>query len=229
MQSCINAWWPWLGFLDEIFVIQFSIITIYTYIYSYNSVFYILFYIFLIFFLIGISLSITQLDLFTAFLWLIECSVIFVFLILLFYFNIKNFFFKIIKKGYLYVYVYLFIFYLIINILQNMDVNTTLIFIIDNSYEAFFNFIQNDLFIFFISYYILNNVEFVIVGFLLLVGSILCVNLYQINKSIRVQSYKTFFNIFNFFLDMCSFLFIRRQNLIKQGNAKSALKIFSKK
>jgi hypothetical protein len=105
----------------------------------------------------------------------------------------------------------------------------SLYFIVDNCYESVFNFLQNDLFVFFVSYYTLNNFEFLCIGFLLLVGSIICVNLYIVNKNSRIQNYSSFLDVFNFFVDMCSFSFLRKQNLNKQGNTKAALKIFSKK
>ena len=73
-------------------LLQFITICIIIYITMYPNIYYILLYIFLSFFLFGVSLSILQLDLFTAFLWLIECSVIFVFLLLLFYLNVKGIF-----------------------------------------------------------------------------------------------------------------------------------------
>lgn len=99
----------------------------------------------------------------------------------------------------------------------------------DNYYECFLNSVTNDLFGFSISYYIINSVEFIVIGFLLLVGSVVCVNLYQMNKNVRAQSYSSFLSIFNFFVDFSSFFFLRRQNLIKQGNTKASLKIFKKK
>ena len=101
--------------------------------------------------------------------------------------------------------------------------------IIDNYYEALYNNITNDLFGFSISYYFINGVEFIFIGFLLLVGSVICVNLYQFNKSVRAQSYNNHITIFNFFTDFTSFFFLRKQNLIKQGNNKASLKIFKKK
>ena len=102
------------------------------------------------------------------------------------------------------------------------------IYIFDNYYESVFNLIQNDLFGFIISYYFLNIVEFLIVGLLLLIGSFLCVNLFQFSKKTRVQNYTNYTNIFNFYKDFSSFFFLRKQNLFKQGNAKATLKIFKK-
>jgi len=100
---------------------------------------------------------------------------------------------------------------------------------IDNYYESIYNLICNDLFGFSISYYLINGVEFIIVGFLLLIGSVICVNLHNTTKNVRTQNYSGYLSVFNFFSDYSSFHFIRRQNLIKQGNTKASLKIFKKK
>jgi hypothetical protein len=125
----------------------------------------------------------------------------------------------------------LFFFVNLISGYSDSDSNYDLNFygLIDNYYESIFNTITNDLFGFSISYYLINSVEFLLVGFLLLVGSVVCVNLHQMNKNIRVQNYNNLLTIFNFFSDFLSFFFLRRQNLIKQGNTKANLKLFKKK
>lgn len=126
----------------------------------------------------------------------------------------------------------MFVFYIITNsdfLLTDVYFNISLFFIIDNYYEAVNNTIQNDLFVFFLSYYLLNSLEFIIVGTLLLVGSIVCVNVYLFNKNVRLQNNNAFLKIFNFFLDFSSFFFLRNQNLIKQGNNKASLKVYKKK
>ena len=234
MQSNFSYWWPWLNIFNDIFIIQFMIICTYVYIYIYKNIYYILLYTFINFFLIGIYLAIFQIELFTAFLWLVECSVLFVFLLLLFYFNVKGSY----SYSYNYIYSYLvllllFFYYVSINIYYesntNFIIDLSFYGIIDNYYESIFNPINNDLFGFSISYYLINGVEFIFIGFLLLIGSVICVNLYQMNKNIRTQNYNSFLTIFNFFTDFSSFLFLRKQNLTKQGNTKASLKIFKKK
>ena len=227
----VCMWWPWVDFFNEVFLLQLVIVIIYMYIYNYNSIYYTLLYLFILFFLFGISLSVFQLELFTAFLWLIECSVIFVFLLLLFYLNIKNIYIHTNKLFFNYFILFFYFLYFIVIVPNTsvLQINLTLYFLLDNSYESIFNFLQNDLFVLFISYYVLNNIELIFIGFLLLVGSIVCVNLYSVNKNTRLQNYKSFFSVFNFFLDMCSFVFLRKQNTIKQGNIKSSLRIFLKK
>ena len=210
------------------------IICTYVYIYFYKNIYYILLYTFINFFLIGVYLAIFQIELFTAFLWLVECSVLFVFLLLLFYFNVKGSY----SYSYSYIYSYiilllLFFYYISINMYSesntNFIVDLSFYGLIDNYYESIFNPINNDLFGFSISYYLINGVEFIFIGFLLLIGSVICVNLYQMNKNIRTQNYDSFLTIFNFFTDFSSFLFFRKQNLTKQGNTKASLKIFKKK
>ena len=204
------------------------------YIYLYNNVYYTLLYVFVNFFLFGIYLSLFQIELFTAFLWLVECSVLFVFLLLLFYLNVKG------SYSYLYINLYanillflLFLFIILLNNYSSLDLysNIEMSFYgnLDNYYESLYNNVNNDLFGFSISYYLLNSIEFLFIGFLLLIGSVVCVNLHLINKNIKSQNYTSFLSIFNFFSNFSNFLFLRKQNLIKQGNTKTSIKIFKKK
>lgn len=107
-----------------------------------------------------------------------------------------------------------------INIYQNS--------LTDNFYEILFNFLLNDLYGFSISYYTVNFVEYIIVGFLLLLGSVVCVNLNQIGKSMGNQNYCEFFTKFKFFTNFVPFILLRRQNLINQSKQKSFVKIYTK-
>jgi hypothetical protein len=83
-------WWPWLSIWDDCLFLQFFILSTLFYIFFYRNVYYNLLYLFLNFFAVGIYLAVFQVGLFTAFLWLIECSVIFVMLLLFFFLNIKG-------------------------------------------------------------------------------------------------------------------------------------------
>ena len=69
----------------DIFILQFSLFYVVFLIFTVISLFYSLFYLVLIIIFFGFFLSLYQLELFTAFLWLAECVVIFVSLMLLFY------------------------------------------------------------------------------------------------------------------------------------------------
>lgn len=162
-----------------------------------------------------------------------ECSVLFIFLLLLFFLNVKGVYSY--DQNNKFVYVFLVAFFLYVSFIspyfesEYKFIDLNVFNFNENYYESILNGVTNDLFGFSISYYVINGVEFIIVGFLLLVGSVVCVNLYQMNKNVRVQSYSSFLSTFNFFMDFSSFFFLRRQNLIKQGNTKASLKIFKKK
>jgi len=139
-----------------------------------------------------------------------------------------------ISQTYIYYFIlFLLSFFIAINYYTESDTNALLDMsfygLIDNYYEALFNNVSNDLFGFSIIYYNVNGVEFIFIGFLLLVGSVICVNLYQMNKNVRTQSYQNYLSVFYFFTDFTSFFFLRKQNLTKQGNTKASLKVFKKK
>jgi len=203
----------------------------YIYLFYNNNVYYTLLYIFINFFFIGLYLAIFQIELFTAFLWLIECSVLFVFLLILFYLNIKgllDYTYYNIYNIYFFINIYLCIIFLNFHF-ESESVfisETNFFYLIDNIYESVFNAINNDLFGFLLSYFLINGVEFIFVGFLLLVGSVICVNLFIINTTIRSQNYNNYLMVYSFFKDFINFFFLRKQNLIKQGNTKSSLKLF---
>lgn len=174
-----------------------------------------------------------QLELFTAFLWLVECSVLFVFLLLLFFLNVKGFsnfssihfnlfYFKCIV---IYLLLLVSLYYGDVDSFSMIDFTYALV---DNYYEFIYNSIFNDLFGFYLSYYLFNAFEFLVVGFLLLIGSVICVNLYSVVKAAAHQNYTRLLHIFNFFDDFLSFSFLRKQNLIKQGNVKASLNVFKR-
>ena len=195
--------------------------------------YYTLLYIFINFFLLGVYLSTLQLDLFTAFLWLLECTVIFIFLLLLFFLNIKNYnnFFH--KNVFFYLFSILLFYFIFISDYQDQTIwnNVSIYFysLIDNFYESLINHNNNDLFGFLVSYYLLNSTELLIIGFLLLIGSVICINFNQNNKTIGLQNYNNFLKVFNFFKDFITFFFLRKQNFTNQGFTSPTLKVFKKK
>lgn len=216
-------------------MVQFFIIYVLVCVFYSNNIYYTLLYTFISFFLVGICLAIYQIDLFMAFLWLIECSVLFVFLLLLFYINVKGMLPQKKNNVYMYLYTlpaftYIILSYSLHDIYTNIsNDNITIYAVVDNYYEAIHNHIQNDLFGFTMSYYTINAVEFIIIGILLLIGSIVCVNLYQFARKVRVQNYSSYTGMFNFFENFSNFFFLRKQNIIKQGNVKASVKVFKKK
>ena len=219
--------------IDDIFIFQFFIFfTVFYTLYN-SNIYYILLYIFFTFFLVGLYLSLLQLELFTAFLWLVECSVLFVFLLLLFFLNIKG------SYNFTVIYFNLFVvkfivcfFFLLFSTyyseVGNLSKLNIIYNLVDNYYEYVYNIITNDLFGFNLSYYLLNAFEFLLVGILLLVGSVICVNLYLILKTTQHQNYNSLLCLFSFFNDFLNFSFLRKQNLTKQSVVKASLKLFKK-
>jgi len=82
--------------------------------------------------------------------------------------------------------------------------------LLDNFFESLYNSNNNDLFGFLISYCSLNGTELVIIGFLLLVGSVICVNFNKYSKNISLQNCNSFLKVFNFFEDFITFCFLRK-------------------
>jgi hypothetical protein len=107
-----------------------------------------------------------------------------------------------------------------------IELNTIDIF--DNYYEGFNNHLMNDFTALTISYYIINSLEFLSTGLLLLIGSVVCVNLYKSNKNFSIIKQSNILNVFDFFKDFINFTFIRKQDLNKQTMKTSSLRSIKK-
>jgi hypothetical protein len=99
----------------------------------------------------------------------------------------------------------------------------------EDYYEAIYNSNSNDFTALLLSYYYFNSLEFIILGFLLLIGSVIVVCLYRLNNNIKLQKYDSLFEFFNFFNDFIDYVFMRKQNLFNQQRNTSSTRIFKKK
>jgi hypothetical protein len=88
---------------------------------------------------------------------------------------------------------------------------------------------MNDVYGLYTSYYILNSLEFIMIGLLLLFASIVCVNLSKFNRNLKLNNYYELLTLYDFFNDFVNFLFIRKQNLTNQTIAVVSTLIFKKK
>jgi hypothetical protein len=88
---------------------------------------------------------------------------------------------------------------------------------------------MNDFFSLTLSYYSVNSVEFLLIGYLLLLGSVVCVSLNKIQKDSKINNLPTFFKFFNFFSNFLNYSFLRKQTLSDQSNYQPNLRIFKKK
>lgn len=102
-------------------------------------------------------------------------------------------------------------------------------FYFDDWYESLNNSFMNDFISLFLSYYRINSVEFIVMGYLLLLASIICVNMNKQIKNSKIESNSLFLKNFNFFNDLLNFSFLRKQNLNDQSNYDSNIRIFKKK
>jgi hypothetical protein len=233
----INLWFPWFSFLNDIFILQFFLLyTMYMVVIT-SNLYFILFYMMAQIVLFGIFLSLYQLEIFTAFLWLTEVVVVLVCLFLLFstvpsgnikkYMNnhfIHNntiilFLATLISINYTY-------WILPEYILSDLFIS---FFHWDDYYEAVNNTNTNDLYGFYLSFYWFNSVEFILIGLVLLIGSLVCVQLGRFIKTNKTISYASFFDIYDFFKDIVKSLFLRKQNLVDQANSPSSTRVFKKK
>lgn len=103
------------------------------------------------------------------------------------------------------------------------------IFLWDDYYEALNNSKMNDLFGIYISYYLINSFEFIIIGLLLLIASVVCVNLNKFNRNIKANNYYELITLFDFFEDFVKFIFMRKQNLVDQEISSASTRMFKKK
>jgi len=230
-------WMPWLNFLNDIFFLQFIIVyTIYI-IYFTNNLYFILFYLFLEFIYFGIFLSLYNLELFTAFLWLAECVIIFVSILYLFYFNIYSNYNKINYYYYSFKYFGIFIgffFLTYIYIFPNeieyfLPIEFNFFLLWDDFFESLNNVKYNDLYGLYISYYYINSLIYLIIGVLLLFASMVCVNLNKFTKNIKYNNYYDFLVLFDLFNDFINYNFLRKQTLNDQTIANTNTRFFKKK
>ena len=228
---------PWLSTSFDTFFIQFFLFYTIFLIFTTISLFYTVFYLFLIIIYLGAFLALYQLELFTAFLWLAECVVIFVSLMLLFYINVydnvnnvNNLIYS--KKNLV---IFFGLFFLVFNCIFFSETEffipaeLSISLFWDDFYEALVNDKMNDLFGAMLSFYLFNSFEFLLIGFLLLIGSMICVNLNRFLKSSKTYGYSDLFSIFDIFKDSIKMFFMRRQNLVNQETQPASTRVFKKK
>lgn len=237
-QSFIIEWYPWVIFFSENLLLQlFLIYTIYL-IFTSLNLYYTLLYLFLEITLFGLFLNFYQLELFSGFLWVVEGTVIFIALILLFYLVVEFNLIKLDFQIYKFFNFFGIILASIVMFCSNFFNSSTELYLPqifyylelwDDYYEALWNKNMNDFLLLFISYYEINSIEFLLIGLFLLFGSVVCVNLNKLQKSLKLQKLPEFLKIFNLFEDFISFIFLRKQNLHDQTITPVSLRLFRKK
>lgn len=224
-------------FFLENFIIQFFILYLLYLIIVNNNLYYLLLYVFLEIVLFGLFICLYQLELFTGFLWVAEFTIIFIAVVLLFYLNVDGLHLKYNNNlnNIIYYLPIIFIFLMFYNLdfyfeLENfLPVEFNNIDYYDDYYEALNNSIMNDFTPLTLSYYSINSIEFIIIGLLLLLGSVACVNLYKSNKNFTIVKQSNVLSMFNFFKDFINFSFLKKQDLNNQTNLNPGLRSIKKK
>ncbi len=222
------------SFFENFFLQTVYLIVLFNF-FKNNNIYYNTFSIFILFFLMGLFLLFFQLDLFTGFLWLIELTVIFIFLLMLFYLNFKgntNKEYKNINFIFLssLLIIIFFIKYTKFNINSDNPFITLNCYLFwEDYYESFNNNCLNDFYVLLLSYYFFNSFGFFLIGFLLFIGSILCINLFVNIKINNSKNLSNFLKSFDFFKNSMSFSFLRKQNMYFQNLTIPSLRILKKK
>jgi hypothetical protein len=163
--------------------------------------------------------------------------IVFVFILLLFYLGNTGNFNKI-KQHLLKFYIFGGVFGVLIlsgNFLifseneWTLPIEFSIIDLWDDFYEALNNYVMNDAVGLMISYYLVNSLEFILVGIILLIGSLIVVNINLLNKKIKYPLYNNFLEIFNFLKQWVAGFFMRKQNLTDQEFTKANTRTFSRK
>lgn len=224
-------------FFLENFIIQFFILYLLYLIIVNNNLYYTLLYVFIEIVLFGLFICLYQLELFTGFLWVAEFTIIFIAVVLLFYLNVDGLHLKynnnINNILYFLPSIILFLIFFNIDYFSELELYLPLelnyIDYYDDYYEALNNSIMNDFTPLTLSYYSINSIEFIIIGLLLLLGSVACVNLYKSNKNFTIIKQSNILNMFDFFKDFINFSFLKKQDLNNQTNINPSLRSIKKK
>lgn len=227
-------WFPWSSYFNLISIFIIFYVLIFINIYSTDNLYYVLLYTMFFVFLLSSLLIILDLDIFAGLLLLIESVVILMLFFLIIYLTpnvsvqIKS------QKWKLFGLLSLFIFITSIFSYNNLGTDyfypfsITSIFL-EDFYEALHEINVNDLTGIFVILYWTNSLLLFIIAILLLIASLICVILTSFFTKIRNFDVKSFLTIFNVAKTCYSFIFLRKQNLAKQGRNYASTKIFKKK
>lgn len=229
-------WYPWISFWADSLFLQILMLYIFILFIMSTQVYYTLLYLFCIVIYCGLFLGFYQADFFTGFLWIIEFTIVFISLLLLFYLNVigTSINYNIKKNKFYFIYGAIICFFFCLNNLSLVFFNnslpivfTPLILWVDY-YEAVFNLNVNDFLALTISYYYLNFLIFLVIGVMLLVASVICVNLNLFQKSIKLHQVGNLANSFNNLEEYLNFYFLRVQELSTQSMQSPVLKSFKR-
>jgi hypothetical protein len=233
-SKSIFLWFPWQSFFNYLTIFGLLYTLTLLAIYNSDNAYYLVIYMIFLVFLFATNLVILDLDIFAGLLLLIESVVILMLFFLIIYLTPNINFAQ--KNQKWKVYIVLFIMIFILSLYSYNPLGEFFFYqfsitsyFYDDFYEALHELFVNDLMGIFVTMYITNSLLLVVVGFLLLIASIICVVLVSFFTKLRNYSFKNFLSIFSIIKTCYSFIFLRKQNLAKQGRSTASTRIFEKK
>jgi hypothetical protein len=233
MSLSILNFFEFSNLFSEVFFMQIAILLNIILLLFIRNTFYTLLYFFIFTFQIGLFISFFQMELFTGFLYVLEITAVFIMLIVMFYLNFKGN--STFNKNYNFV----ICIYVLLTVLLFPTFYTecelylpnlfNCIDIWDNYYESINNYYLNDFIGLYLSYFLINSFELIIMGFILFLGSILCIVIFNLAGFTKNNNYILFKNFINFYFKLLDFYFLRKQNLIKQNMYQPGLRIIKNK
>ncbi len=230
----IHLWFPWSSFFNYLTIFGLLYILTLVSIYNANNPHHVVLYTIFLLFLFASNLVILDLDIFAGFLLLVESVVVLMLFFLIIYINPNEPSNFKINKIKLFCLLIIVLFILSTYSYPNLGVYffnslNTPIYFYDDYYEALNELAVNDLIGIFVGLYITDSLLLVIIGILLLISSIICVVIVSFFTKFRNSSIKDFLGLFSVVKTCYTFIFIRKQNLSKQGRSNHSTRVFNKK
>lgn len=227
-------WFPWTSIFTYLTIFGLIYILILFSIYSTENVYYIVLYTIFLILIFSVNLITLDLDIFAGLLLLIESVVILMLFFLIIYLtpniNVNH------KLQKWQVWLITVIIISITSIISYVNLSNENFFyfslssiFLDDIYEALNDLNTNELVGIYITLYWTNSILLIIVGLLLLIASIICVVLVSFFTKNRNYNIDVFLDLYNIAKTCYSFIFLRKQNLSKQGRNITSTRIFKKK
>ena len=233
-SKSILLWFPWESFFNYMTILSLLYILTFLSIYNTENSYYLVLYLVFLVFLFASTLVLMDLDIFAGLLLLIESVVILMLFFLIIYLTPNiNFSTKINSWK---AFTLLFVIMSFLSFFSYIALGDSNISIISNSHIILEDFYEalNDTFVseltgIYVSLYWTNSLLLFIIGILLLIASIICVVLVSFFTKLRNYNYNTFLEFFEIAKNCYSFIFLRKQNLSKQGRSTTSTRLFNKK
>ena len=200
-NTLLTFWYPLHWFSFEFLIMELLILYFYFLLFFEKNTYNMCFYTFILFLFFGIFMCCIQVEVMVGFFWLSELTIFFVFITTLISINSNallskiSFFYKNIYYWILFSFFFTLFILPISELSGNFFFSTNVEDFYCDFYESIVNTFKTDLFGLFLSYYLVNSTEFLILMFLILVVSIIIV---QLNSFIWFFQNKNKLNDFYF-------------------------------